>query len=116
MSSDQHIDVSGSPGVSGSGSVTGTVRTNQPPTPDPLAYLPEPTMPNTKLNANPSNGIGQVSTYLDALGLTSKLVTGQVYILEPGNFLGAGVPNRAPYTAITENNREVTHRLQGLAD
>src|SRR5262245_26202322 len=42
VSSDQHIDVSGSPGISGSGTVTGTVRTNQPPTPDPLAYLPEP--------------------------------------------------------------------------
>jgi Flp pilus assembly protein TadG len=42
VSSDQHLDVSGSPGVSGSGTVTGTIRTNQPPTPDPLAYLPEP--------------------------------------------------------------------------
>jgi hypothetical protein len=42
------FDITGVPGVSGSGTWVGTVKSGQPPTPDPLAYIPEPdpsTMP-----------------------------------------------------------------------
>jgi hypothetical protein len=42
ISSNQEIDFSGSPGISGSGSWIGPIKTNQPPVPDPLLYLPEP--------------------------------------------------------------------------
>src|SRR5205814_459280 len=35
------IDLGGFPRTAGSGTWIGTVNTNQPPTPDPLAYLPE---------------------------------------------------------------------------
>jgi Flp pilus assembly protein TadG len=42
VSSNTSMDFSGSPGISGSGSWIGPVRTNQPPVPDPLLYLPEP--------------------------------------------------------------------------
>jgi hypothetical protein len=36
------FDITGVPGISGSGTFTGTVLSGQMPTPDPLAYLPEP--------------------------------------------------------------------------
>jgi hypothetical protein len=43
VSSNMEMDFSGSPGVSGSGSWIGPIKTSQTPVPDPLAYLPEPT-------------------------------------------------------------------------
>jgi hypothetical protein len=42
VSSGQEVDVTGKPGYSGSGTITGKVVSGVPPTPDPLAYLPEP--------------------------------------------------------------------------
>jgi hypothetical protein len=42
VSSGQVVDITGVPGYSGSGTITGTVRSGIPPTPDPLEYLPEP--------------------------------------------------------------------------
>src|SRR5262249_818448 len=42
VSPHREIGFSGSPGSSGSGSWIGTIKSNQPPVPDPLLYLPEP--------------------------------------------------------------------------
>jgi len=43
VSPGQRLDITGMPGYSGSGTITGTVNSGVPPTPDPLAYLSEPT-------------------------------------------------------------------------
>jgi hypothetical protein len=42
VSSGQWVDVTGAPGYSGSGTVTGTINSGVPPTPDPLEYLADP--------------------------------------------------------------------------
>src|SRR5262249_32267830 len=57
------------------------------PVEDPLAYVPEPSLPSNALTARstPSNGLA-VQTYLAAIGLKPKDVNGQVYILEPGRY------------------------------
>jgi Flp pilus assembly protein TadG len=57
------------------------------PIQDPLAYLPQPSLPSTVLTAKstPSNGI-LVQTYLTVLGLKPKDVNGQLYVLEPGRY------------------------------
>src|SRR5262249_44594575 len=36
------IDVTGAPGYRGSGTITGTINSGVTPTPDPLAYMPDP--------------------------------------------------------------------------
>jgi len=73
-------------GVKSNTTLQGTVNYNQKPTPDPLAYLPEPTLPSTTLTANKVNpNAASSKTYLDALGLQAKDV-GQMYILEPGRY------------------------------
>jgi Flp pilus assembly protein TadG len=43
VSPNKSVDVTGVPGYGGSGTITGTINSGVPPTPDPLAYLPEPT-------------------------------------------------------------------------
>src|SRR5205823_13513399 len=42
VSPGREVDITGKPGYSGSGTITGTVVSGAQPTPDPLAYLPEP--------------------------------------------------------------------------
>jgi Flp pilus assembly protein TadG len=55
------IDFSGSPGYSGSGTWQGTLKSSQPPTPDPLAYLPEPD-PSTMTSYNKVTLSGKKAT------------------------------------------------------
>jgi hypothetical protein len=72
-------------GVKANTTLIGTVHYNQPPTPDPLAYIPEPTLPSQTLQARQANN-PTAAPYLLALGLTAQAVTGQVYVLEPGRY------------------------------
>jgi hypothetical protein len=80
------FDVTGVPGTSGSGTFIGTIHSGVAPTPDPLAYLPEPdptTMPlESKKNFHLSNGTATISPGVYRGGIT---VSGQgSLIMEPG--------------------------------
>jgi hypothetical protein len=73
-------------GVKSNTTLQGPVVWNQPPTPDPFAYLPEPTLPGGPITVKalqPNNPTA--SPYLDALGLQAKDV-GKFYLLEPGRY------------------------------
>jgi hypothetical protein len=74
-------------GISNNTTLKGTVYYNQRPTPDPLAYLPEPSLPSTILTAKglkPSDP--SVGGYLSALNIDPATVNGSVYVLEPGRY------------------------------
>jgi hypothetical protein len=71
-------------GVKANTTLIGKVNYNQPPTPDPLAYLPQPTLPSSTQTAKPANN-GIAAPYLTALGLLAKNVN-QVYVLSPGRY------------------------------
>jgi Flp pilus assembly protein TadG len=81
------IDVTGVPGISGSGNWVGTVNDGQPPVPDPLAYLPEPD-PSTMVvqSKNPTHIAGQNTTVLyPGVYKGGITVTGQgMLVMEPG--------------------------------
>jgi hypothetical protein len=67
--------------------LTPPVSWKEPPTPDPLAYLPQPTLPATAQTVkglSPSNG--QAKPYLQALNIDPTTVNGKVYILTPGRY------------------------------
>jgi carbon monoxide dehydrogenase subunit G len=68
------FDLSGSPGwsTSGGGTFNGTINSNQPPTPDPLAFLAEPT----------TTGLTQQSNH------TVKLQNQGTLSLQPGIYTG----------------------------
>ena len=79
------FDLSG--GVKSNTTLLGPIVQQPNPTPDPLAYIPEPTLPGTALTAKgvqPTNG--SAAPYLLALGLDAKSVNGKVYILDPGRY------------------------------
>jgi hypothetical protein len=79
------FDLSG--GVKSNTTLIGPIVPQNTPTPDPLAYLPEPSLPGTALKAtglSPNNG--SAKPYLTALGLQPKDVNGKVYILDPGRY------------------------------
>src|SRR5205085_1161079 len=46
------FDITGSPGVYGNGTFSGNILVGQPPTPDPLAYLPEPSTSGVTVQSN----------------------------------------------------------------
>jgi hypothetical protein len=74
-------------GVKSGTTLIGTVQYNQTPTPDPLAYLPEPSLPNS---ANTYHGYKSnsptVAPYLSALAIDPTTVNGKVYLLQPGRY------------------------------
>jgi hypothetical protein len=73
-------------GLKSNTSIQGGIAWNQPPTPDPLAYLTPPPLPSTVLTATKySANNATAKPYLQALGLQAKDVN-QVYILEPGRY------------------------------
>ncbi|MBI1916027.1 MAG: hypothetical protein HYS12_15015 [Planctomycetes bacterium] len=77
------------------------------PTPDPLAYLPEPTLPATAIKVNAINpNAANAKGYLDALGLQAKDINGKVYVLDPGRY--DSMPNF--------NNGDVVILKQASAD
>jgi len=74
-------------GIKANTTLIGTVNNNQQPTPDPLAYIPEPPLPSASLTVKgiqPTNPTA--APYLAALGLQAKNVNGQVYVLDPGRY------------------------------
>jgi hypothetical protein len=73
-------------GLQNNTTIQGTVVYNQPPTPDPLAYLTPPPLPSTVLTATKYSANSQTAApYLTALGILPKNV-GKFYILEPGRY------------------------------
>src|SRR5262245_13585348 len=74
-------------GLKNGTTIDGPVAFNQPPTPDPLAYLPPPSKPATANSIdqyNPNNPTAK--TYLQALGIQPKDINGKVYVLYPGRY------------------------------
>jgi hypothetical protein len=55
------IDVTGVPGVSGGGTISPTPTSGQPPTPDPLRFIPEPAKPSAGTSTIDANGIIQLT-------------------------------------------------------
>jgi hypothetical protein len=79
------FDLSG--GIKTNTNIAGTINYNRIPTPDPLAYLPEPSLPSVSISVkgmSPNSSAAQ--PYLQALNLTAKQVNGQVYVLDPGRY------------------------------
>jgi hypothetical protein len=101
VASDEWIDVTGKPGVSGSGTVTGTINSGVPPTPDPLAYMPEPSSSGAatynkvsvsgKKSATVSPGIYHNGISVSAQG--SLTMNPGIYIMDGGGFSFTGQGN-----------------------
>jgi hypothetical protein len=73
-------------GLKANTTVQGPILYNQPPTPDPLAYLIPPSKPGTVLTADKiSPSSAAAKPYMDALKLKAKDVN-QFYLLEPGRY------------------------------
>jgi hypothetical protein len=59
------IDITGTPGTSGNGTFSGTIYNGQVPTPDPYAFLPEPTSSSLTLQSkNPTHIAGSNTVHL----------------------------------------------------
>jgi hypothetical protein len=87
------IDITGVPGTSGSGTWNGTIAPGQPPTPDPLKYLPEPdptTMPAQSSKAVHASST-QTLTLSPGVYMGGIQVTGQAsLIMQPGIYYMKG--------------------------
>jgi hypothetical protein len=94
------FDITGVPGISGSGTWQGTIYSGQPPTPDPLKYLPEPD-PGTMIlqSKNPTHIAGtNTTTVYPGVYKGGISVTGQgtlvmmpgIYYMDGGGFSFAG--------------------------
>jgi hypothetical protein len=101
VSSNVELDFSGAPGTSGSGTWQGTVKSNQPPTPDPLAYLPEPD-PTGMTKYNKVNDAGkQTDTIYPGVYKGGISISGQaslfmmpgIYYMDGGGFSFTGQGN-----------------------
>jgi Flp pilus assembly protein TadG len=81
------FDITGVPGTTGSGNYIGTIYSGQQPTPDPLAYLPEPDPSTMTVQANhPTHISGQSTTTINPGVYTGGItVTGQgLLVMNPG--------------------------------
>jgi hypothetical protein len=98
ISADKEIDFSGSPGISGSGSWIGPIKTNQPPVPDPLLYLPEPStaggtsQPKVKISGKESLTIspGVYTGGISVSGQASLTMNPGIYYMAGGGFSFTG--------------------------
>jgi hypothetical protein len=98
------FDLSGNPGwsTSGGGAFNGTINSNQPPTPDPLAYLPEPTTSGLTVQYNHEVKLQNQGTLallpgvyhggINVTGGTLTLAPG-IYYMEGGGFSFSGTGN-----------------------
>jgi putative Flp pilus-assembly TadE/G-like protein len=74
-------------GVKANTTLQGPVTQLPAPVPDPLAYLPEPTLPTTALQVKGVQPTSpEVASYLAALNLQPQNVNGRVYVLQPGRY------------------------------
>jgi hypothetical protein len=104
-------------GVKANTTLIGKVNYNQPPTPDPLAYIPQPTLPasaQTAKGLSPTNG--QAKPYLQALNILPSSVNGKVYILTPGRY--DNLPNFSNGDVVilqqaSANNQQGVYYLNG---
>jgi hypothetical protein len=90
------FDITGVPGTSGSGTFVGTVLNGQQPTPDPLAYLPEPdpsTMPVQSKNQTHISGqqtavlnAGVYNGGITVTGGASLIMNPGIYYMQGGGF------------------------------
>jgi carbon monoxide dehydrogenase subunit G len=100
------FDLSGSPGysTSGGGTITGTIDSNQPPTPDPLAYLPEPDPTTLGLTQQSNNTVKlqnqgslslQPGVYKGGINVTGGSLTlaPGIYYMDGGGFSFSGTGN-----------------------
>jgi autotransporter-associated beta strand protein len=97
------FDITGSPGVSGSGTWIGTINSPVPPTPDPLAYLPEPD-PSTMTVQSTNNfhlSNNETATINPGVYVRGITVTGSasltmnpgIYYMQGGGFTFSGQGN-----------------------
>jgi carbon monoxide dehydrogenase subunit G len=98
------FDLSGTPGwsTSGGGTFNGPVLSNQPPTPDPLAYLPEPTTDGLSVQANHTTKLQnqgslslQPGVYRGGINVTGGTLTlaPGIYYMDGGGFSFSGTGN-----------------------
>ncbi len=73
-----------SPGYSGSGSVSPTPVTSQPPTPDPLRFIPEPSQPANA--AAPTSSGGTTTYYPGYYPSGLSLTGGYTAVFQPGTY------------------------------
>jgi len=101
VSAGQEVDITGKPGYSGSGTITGTIVSGVPPTPDPLAYLPEPSAGGAanygKVNVS-GNRVETVSpgvfhNGISVSGQGSLIMNPGVYYMNGGGFSFTGQGN-----------------------
>jgi hypothetical protein len=98
VSPDQAIDITGVPGYTGL-TVNGTVNNGQPPTPDPLAYLPQPSSAGmttyNKVNAAGNKVVtispGDYSGGISISGQASLIMNPGIYIMDGGGFSFTGL-------------------------
>jgi len=92
------LNFGGSPGTSGSGTWTGTIKTNQAPTPDPLLYLPQPN-PASMIRYGPEKLSGPKTDIISPGVYTGGIsVSGQgsltmlpgIYYMDGGGFSFSG--------------------------
>ena len=96
------VYITGEPGISGSGTWNGDIHSSQPPTPDPLAYLPEPDPSTMTLQSNNPTHISQgTENLLPGIYRGGITVTGQgtlnmapgIYYMDGGGFSFTGGGN-----------------------
>jgi hypothetical protein len=101
VSSGQHVDITGVPGYSGSGTINGTINSGVDPTPDPLAYMPEPS-PNGASKYNKvsvsSNKVLTLSpgVYHNGISVTARgslVMLPGMYFMDGGGFSFTGQGN-----------------------
>jgi hypothetical protein len=104
------FDITGAPGISGNGTFIGPI-VNQPPTPDPLAYLPEPDPAKLGLTVQAHSQVHPSvpgTTYLfpgvyqggiKATGGASLYLNPGIYIMQGGGFSFSGTGITSQLTA-----------------
>ena len=101
VSSDKSIDITGIPGIGGSGTWLGTINSGVPPTPDPLAYLPEPS-PSGMTPYNKVNVAGQRTVTINpgcynggiaVSGQATLIMNPGIYYMNGGGFSFTGQGN-----------------------
>ena len=109
------FDVTGVPGQSGSGSFSGTLYNGVPPTPDPLAYLPEPNPATMTVQATKNSGLhisggnktiqpGYYSGGISVTGNGSLTMQPGIYYMDGGGFSFSGQGNLNAQGVMIVNN------------
>jgi Flp pilus assembly protein TadG len=98
VSANQEVDITGVPGYTGV-TISGTVKSGQPPVPDPLAYLPEPSSAGmttyNKVNiAGPKVTIIDPGVYTGGISVSGQatlVMNPGIYIMDGGGFSFTGL-------------------------